>query len=394
MFPNGDNFDWSGRQISQVSDLEYILVLEDERIPLEGSVTLGRHLDNDLVLAGEDVLDYHLRIEVGARGPKALPLGAASLRLNGVDLTEAVGLVPGDRLEIGQETLVVEVERNADPEADEWRLHGASGGSAYPVHGELSVGRGETSGLQLRDDHISRNHARLFERSGVIFVQDFGSSNGTYVNGIRVAGGCRLFHGDEICFDTRRYQLVGQGGDLTPVNPHSGEQGRLPLVTPIKDSAERATDTTEIAAVTSLPEALPLVDTRGETGAFLLGASEPVSGLTFRTGMGRTLIGRSDDCDVVVSDRTVSARHAELVVRPEGATVTNLMSTNGTRVNGDEVQSAQLHDGDILRLGRVSLVFKDVPAEAGNQPWLKNLQWSLLAAAVALVVSLVMVLLF
>ncbi len=170
-------------------------------------------------------------------------------------------------------------------------------------------------------------------------------------------------------------------------------QSRSPLVTPIKDSADRGTDTTEIAVVPSLPEALPVVDTGGETGAFLLGVSDPIGGLTFRTGMGRTLIGRGDDCDVIVRDRTVSARHAELVVRPEGVTVTNLMSTNGTRVNGDEVQSAQLHDGDVLRLGGVSLVFKDVPAEADDQRWLKNLQWSLLAAAVVLVGLLAMVLL-
>ena len=375
-------------------DIKYILVLEDERIPLEGSITLGRHLDNDLVLAGEDVLDFHLRIEIGDRGPKALPLGEASLRLNGVDLAEAVCLVPGDRLEIGQETLGLEVERIAAPEADAWHLHGAAGGSAYPVDGELSVGRAESSGLQLQDDHISRNHACLFEGSGVIFVKDFGSSNGTFVNGVRVAGGCRLFHGDEVCFDTLRYQLVGQGADLTPVNPKGGVQSRSPLVTPIKDSADRATDTTEIAVVPSLPEALPVVDTGGETGAFLLGVSDPIGGLTFRTGMGRTLIGRGDDCDVIVRDRTVSARHAELVVRPEGVTVTNLMSTNGTRVNGDEVQSTQLHDGDVLRLGRVSLVFKDVPAAADDQRWLKNLQWGLLAAAVVLVGLLAVVLLF
>ena len=109
----------------------------------------------------------------------------------------------------------MEVERKTDPEADEWRLHGAVEGSVYPVAGELSVGRADTCALLLRDDHISRNHARLFARSGVVFVQDFGSSNGTYVNGVRLVGGCRLFHGDEVCFDTRRYQLVGQGADLT-----------------------------------------------------------------------------------------------------------------------------------------------------------------------------------
>ena len=73
-------------------------------------MTVGRHLDNDLLLAGEDVLDYHLRIEMTDRGPRAVPLGEASLRVNGRDLSDPVGLVPGDSVEVGQSLLGLQAE--------------------------------------------------------------------------------------------------------------------------------------------------------------------------------------------------------------------------------------------------------------------------------------------
>ena len=47
----------------QLHDLKYFIFLDEEEIPLEGSLTIGRHLENDLIVAGEDVLDYHLRVE-------------------------------------------------------------------------------------------------------------------------------------------------------------------------------------------------------------------------------------------------------------------------------------------------------------------------------------------
>ena len=49
--------------MSQVSDLAINIELDEEQIPLEASLTIGRQLDNDLVIAGEDVLDFHLRLE-------------------------------------------------------------------------------------------------------------------------------------------------------------------------------------------------------------------------------------------------------------------------------------------------------------------------------------------
>lgn len=348
-------------------------------------MTLGRHLDNDVLLSGEDVLDYHLRIEMTDRGPRVIPLGDASLRVNGRDLARPVGVQPGDTLDVGQTALSLEVELQGQPEAELWHLHGARQGPT-PLVSACVVGRDPDSEVHLDDFHISRQHARLVNHQGAIWLQDLESSNGTYVNGQRLAGACRLLHGDEIRFDAHRFQLVGSGADLTPVRQQDGASNAQPLVAGA--GREEVSDTTEFTAVDELAPAPVDLPPAREAGAFLLGASEPVTGMTFRTSMGRTLIGREESCDVVIRDRTVSARHAELMVRAEGVTITNLMATNGTRLNGSEVQSARLHDGDVLRFGRVSLVFKDVPAMAGNRPWLRRAQILLVAGSLLLAVSL------
>jgi len=343
-----------------------------------------------VLLAGEDVLDYHLRIELRDRGPRAVPLAEASLRVNDRDLAAEIGLMPGDRLTIGQNELEVEVDVGDAPRADGWHLHGGGSGN-FALEGICGVGRGETNQVRLDDDHISRRHAQLANVQNVIFLRDLGSSNGTYVNGERIIGACRLYHGDQLRFDTVTFQLIGQGADLTPIREPEASPRPASLQSAWRDRlAADGSDTTEVAVVDEPALLQPPPAVAGEeAGAYLLGASEPVAGLTFRTSIGRTLIGRQDDCDLVIRDRTVSARHAELMVRAEGVTITNMMSTNGTRVNGEEVQTARLHDGDVLRLGRVSLVFKDVPPTEDERPWLRRTQLALLIASLILAAGLI-----
>jgi len=70
------------------------------------------------------------------------------------------------------------------------------------------------------------------------------------------------------------------------------------------------------------------------------------------------VIGRSRDCDVVLSDQNVSRRHAE--VRPSGGKwiVKDLGSTNGVKVNGRRIQGAQsLKPGDTIELGTSTIGF-------------------------------------
>jgi hypothetical protein len=67
-------------------------------------------------------------------------------------------------------------------------------------------------------------------------------------------------------------------------------------------------------------------------------------------------IGRSPDCDLVLSDPTVSRRHAQLRPRPQGWELVDLGSTNGTWLNGWRLGVAQaLHPGDVVSFGAISL---------------------------------------
>ena len=76
---------------------------------------------------------------------------------------------------------------------------GAGAGSEHPVEGEVILGRDHSSAdLVIQDPGVSRRHARVATDDAGIFLEDLGSSNGTYVNGQRVSGAVDLAAGDEI----------------------------------------------------------------------------------------------------------------------------------------------------------------------------------------------------
>ena len=82
-------------------------------------------------------------------------------------------------------------------------------------------------------------------------------------------------------------------------------------------------------------------------------------GRTALLGAGGGVIGRSRDCDVVLSDQNVSRHHAE--VRPSGGSwiVRDMGSTNGVKVNGRRIQGAQsLKRGDTIELGTSRVTFE------------------------------------
>jgi Protein of unknown function (DUF3662)/FHA domain len=73
---------------------------------------------------------------------------------------------------------------------------------------------------------------------------------------------------------------------------------------------------------------------------------------------GRVLVGRSRECDVVLSDPNVSRRHAEL--RQDGGSwsIVDLGSTNGVKVNGRRAGQHTLRPGDRITLGVTELIFE------------------------------------
>lgn len=71
-------------------------------------------------------------------------------------------------------------------------------GKTYPLDGELTIGRGGQCALVLDDAYASTVHARLFNRDGMVFIEDMGSTNGTYLNRQKVTSPTELQRGDKV----------------------------------------------------------------------------------------------------------------------------------------------------------------------------------------------------
>jgi hypothetical protein len=69
-------------------------------------------------------------------------------------------------------------------------------------------------------------------------------------------------------------------------------------------------------------------------------------------------LGRHRNNDIVISDPKVSSFHARLDRSPEGFHLVDLKSRNGSYVNGERIESAQLNTGDEIRLGTARLAYK------------------------------------
>jgi pSer/pThr/pTyr-binding forkhead associated (FHA) protein len=74
-------------------------------------------------------------------------------------------------------------------------------GSEFALGDEVTVGRAGGCGILLAEDtFVSQLHARLYRRNGDLFVEDLGSTNGTFVNKKRVTAPAAIRKGDRIQF--------------------------------------------------------------------------------------------------------------------------------------------------------------------------------------------------
>lgn len=127
----------------------------------------------------------------------------------------------------------------------------------------------------------------------------------------------------------------------------------------------------------------------------LLGINLPFSGQRFPLKAGINTFGRAPGNDVVLNDPGVSAIHAKIVQEAEGWRIVNLLSTNGTFVNGKKQTISPLKPGDRIRFGRAEFVFdypdklafspKTLPVH--NSAYSERLIWSLVTASAVLLTT-------
>lgn len=82
------------------------------------------------------------------------------------------------------------------------------------------------------------------------------------------------------------------------------------------------------------------------------------SNRSYSLKQGSNVVGRGQDADFRLPDTGVSRRHLEITWDGQSATLADIGSTNGSTVNGTPVQTWQLADGDVIRVGHSSLVFR------------------------------------
>jgi hypothetical protein len=123
-------------------------------------------------------------------------------------------------------------------------------------------------------------------------------------------------------------------------------------------ATDTGSETTMSFDINEEGEEVDLLTALGITGpALVVRSGGGMAGQSFQPGEGRTLIGRSPECDVFLDDVTVSRRHAELLREGESFSIRDLGSLNGTYVNRKRIESTVLEDGDEVQIGKYKLTF-------------------------------------
>lgn len=88
------------------------------------------------------------------------------------------------------------------------QIYGDQLGKRYLIESETAIGRSHLNSLVIDGDNVSRRHARLFWLDGNCYIDDLGSTNGTFVNEARVDRSTLLAHGDLIKIGTTIFKFL------------------------------------------------------------------------------------------------------------------------------------------------------------------------------------------
>src|SRR5215831_6157697 len=227
-----------------------------------------------------------------------------------------------------------------------------------PAGPSYTIGRDPKSDIVVDEDRVSWQHAVLKLDRGSWVLEDTGSTNGTFLGSQKV---------QKITLDGETTVRLGHPADGPELTCSTGAPPRPPTVVAARP----------VMAASAVPAAPATA-----AGAATSSHREPSVIRQLPTKVLR--IGRAPDNDIVVSDLSVSRHHAELRRTASGYQIADLDSHNGTFVNGQQVGSAPLTEGDIVGIGPstfrlsgselqefvdtgdVSLVARDLTVTLGN----------------------------
>lgn len=137
---------------------------------------------------------------------------------------------------------------------------------------------------------------------------------------------------------------MSQPGDAEPKPEVEVETDPTVVYVPLSDRAEHPLSPDEAAHVAGL------------SGFAIVVEKGPRSGMTFMLRDGNTTVGRHPESDIFLNDVTVSRHHCRFVTKSDTLRIEDSGSTNGTYLNDERVDSAELSAGDEVLVGRFHFV--------------------------------------
>ena len=322
------------------------------------AVTLGRDESNVMVLDDASVSDFHAEISVETERLYIVDLLSANgTFINEQRISNRSELQAWDVIRLGDVELEVNDPNKCRP--DDWALRAESdllASQFYVLQPKTVVGRSSECDLTIDSDLLSRRHAEISIENDQLRIVDLGSSNGTYLNGVKIED-ASAGPGDELRFDKQTFIIVGPSSAPPPED--SDENDNTVMRAQVEDSTviaapqdpnatmvmSVADHATELIATPHLPCSLV------EQTNFLHEPRIMLQGLFCQ-------IGRGQDNDIVLSDSSVSKKHAQLEFNNEQWVITDLNSSNGVLINEQRMDDAVLQNGDRLKLGRLEFLFE------------------------------------
>ncbi|XXF76441.1 FHA domain-containing protein [Myxococcaceae bacterium GXIMD 01537] len=247
------------------------------------------------------------------------------------------------------------------------------------VRDEITIGRQEGNTIRLTERNVSRRHARLVRQNGHVLIEDLGSYNGTLINGERVQGPSEVHDGDLIQigdYDLALQAEAAAGASAAPPRPAPAPRREAPEEESGDDEHE---DTPPPAAPRQHSTSVIRVDqiegnrTRKvqnldpEKAPRLVVVTTDFKGQEFSCIRTEMRVGRTDENDITIDHRSVSATHAKIVREESGEwRVIDMQSANGLSVNGESYAQSALKHGDIIELGHVKLKFVGAGKSVGS----------------------------
>ena len=162
-------------------------------------------------------------------------------------------------------------------------ISGKYQGGEFPLRmdREIVIGRSSDLDMVLVEDMVSRKHAKITTENGDIYIQDLGSTNGTFVNGEKITQN-RLKEGDRILVGTSIIKLVS----IDPANAHhhSEAEARQQMQAGAQRSSTSGRPMSGVIEEIPLPDLLQLLSTSRKSGVLTVASPSGIGKIYLRKG--------------------------------------------------------------------------------------------------------------